>query len=276
MCNARANEIGVIKPLYEHRKDVFCDCSGLKEDSLYCIEEAYQRGILERCVYGSLAPVFCLASSLITVEKSKIPEALKKQILSDRGRLLQGSRPQLRASRAAGGGLGWEAGKRGPGLTVSGRDFLLDGKKISIYSGAVHYFRSFPESWRGILEKLRAAGFNTVETYVCWNLHEPEKGRFDFSGMLDIERFLALSQELGLYAIVRPGPYICAEWDFGGLPAWLLREQGLRLRCSDPQFLRHVRESLPRACGKAQAASFEQWRQYHCHAGGKRVRQLWQ
>lgn len=135
-----------------------------------------------------------------------------------------------------------EAGKRGPGLTVSGRDFLLDGKKISIYSGAVHYFRSFPESWRGILEKLRAAGFNTVETYVCWNLHEPEKGRFDFSGMLDIERFLALSQELGLYAIVRPGPYICAEWDFGGLPAWLLREQGLRLRCSDPQFLRHVRE----------------------------------
>lgn len=81
VCNARANEIGVIKPLYEHRKDVFCDCSGLK-DSLYCIEEAYQRGILERCVYGSLAPVFCLASSLITVEKSKIPEALKKQILT--------------------------------------------------------------------------------------------------------------------------------------------------------------------------------------------------
>ena len=111
-----------------------------------------------------------------------------------------------------------EAGKRGPGLTVSGRDFLLDGKKISIYSGAVHYFRSFPESWRGILEKLRAARFNTVETYVCWNLHEPEKGRFDFSGMLDIERFLALSQELGLYAIVRPGPYIAPNGTLEACP----------------------------------------------------------
>ncbi|MDR3345222.1 MAG: beta-galactosidase [Oscillospiraceae bacterium] len=127
-------------------------------------------------------------------------------------------------------------------LSVQGDDFYLDGRPFKIYSGAMHYFRTLPKQWEDRLRKLKACGFNCVETYVCWNLHEQYKGKFDFSGMLDIARFLKTAQEIGLYAIVRPGPYICSEWEFGGLPAWLLAEDGLRLRCSEPRYLAHVRD----------------------------------
>ena len=105
---------------------------------------------------------------------------------------------------------------------IKGKDFLLNGNKINIYSGAMHYFRTLPEYWEDRLTKIKLCGFNTVETYTCWNLHEPKKGEYNFDGMLDLERFIQIAQKVGLYVIVRPGPYICAEWDFGGLPAWLL------------------------------------------------------
>ena len=101
-------------------------------------------------------------------------------------------------------------------ITYKGKDFFLKGEKFNIYAGAIHYFRTLPEYWEDRLLKLKLAGFNTVETYVCWNLHEPKKGEFDFSGILDIERFLDIAQYLVLNAIVRPGPYICAEWENGG------------------------------------------------------------
>ncbi len=120
--------------------------------------------------------------------------------------------------------------------------FYMDGKPVKIISGAFHYFRTVPEYWRDRLEKLRNLGCNTVETYIPWNMHEPEKGKFCFEGLLDIERFVSLAQELGLYVILRPSPYICAEWEFGGLPAWLLREEGMKLRISYPPFLKHVEE----------------------------------
>ena len=115
--------------------------------------------------------------------------------------------------------------------------FYLDGEPFQIRSGSIHYFRHVREYWRDRLMKLRAAGFNTVETYTCWNLHERKEGQFDFTGMLDLAHFLDLTAELGLYAIVRPGPYICAEWDFGGLPSWLLNYPNMRIRCYDPLFL---------------------------------------
>ena len=120
--------------------------------------------------------------------------------------------------------------------------FYLDGKPFQIISGAIHYFRVVPEYWRDRLEKLKAMGCNTVETYVPWNVHEPRKGQFCFEGMADVRRFVTTAQELGLYVILRPSPYICAEWEFGGLPAWLLAEDGMKLRISYQPFMKHIEE----------------------------------
>lgn len=125
-------------------------------------------------------------------------------------------------------------------LKVVGDEFLLDGEPIQIISGAIHYFRVVPEYWKDRLMKLKACGFNTVETYVPWNLHEPRPGEFCFEGILDIERFVNEAGALGLHVIVRPGPYICAEWDFGGLPAWLLADPGMRVRCNYKPYLEAV------------------------------------
>ena len=133
---------------------------------------------------------------------------------------------------------------------IKDKKFLMDGKPINIYSGAMHYFRTLPEYWEDRLTKLKLAGFNTVETYVCWNLHEPKPGEFCFEGMLDIERFVKTAEKVGLYCIVRPGPYICAEWDFGGLPAWLLKDKNMQIRCNYPDYTacveRFYRELLSR------------------------------
>lgn len=118
--------------------------------------------------------------------------------------------------------------------------FIYDGKPVRLISGAMHYFRIVPEYWRDRLQKLKACGFNTVETYVPWNYHEPKLGQFRFEGMADIERFIEIAGELGLYVIVRPSPYICAEWEFGGLPSWLLADADIRLRCYDEKFLQRV------------------------------------
>jgi len=127
-------------------------------------------------------------------------------------------------------------------LEMRNRKFYMDGEEFHIYSGAMHYFRIPQEYWEDRLLKLRAAGLNTVETYVPWNFHEPKKGQFNFEGMLDIVKFVETAQNLGLYVIVRPGPYICAEWDFGGLPAWLLKDKNIRLRCWDKTYIKAVED----------------------------------
>lgn len=135
-------------------------------------------------------------------------------------------------------------------LEIKNKQFFMDGEPFKIYSGAMHYFRTVPQYWEDRLTKLKKAGFNTVETYVCWNLHEKKPSEFDFSGILDIERFVETAQKIGLYCIVRPGPYICAEWDFGGLPAWLLKDKNMQIRCMYPDFIecvdRFYRELLKR------------------------------
>lgn len=120
--------------------------------------------------------------------------------------------------------------------------FYLDGKPFQIISGAIHYFRVVPEYWQDRLEKLKAMGCNTVETYIPWNVHEPVKGEYRFDGMRDVVKFVRLAGELGLFAILRPSPYICAEWEFGGLPAWLLAEEGMKLRCSYAPYMKHVED----------------------------------
>lgn len=126
-------------------------------------------------------------------------------------------------------------------FTISENHFYLEGKPFQVISGSIHYFRVVPEYWKDRLEKLKAMGCNTVETYIPWNLHEPRKGEFHFDGMLDLVRFVMQAQELGLYVILRPSPYICAEWEFGGLPAWLLQEDNMRLRAYYEPYLKHVR-----------------------------------
>ncbi len=126
-------------------------------------------------------------------------------------------------------------------LTYKDDRFYLDGKPFTVISGAMHYFRIPREYWHDRLLKLKECGFNTVETYTCWNLHERHEGKFDFSGNLDIEAYIDTAAELGLNVILRPGPYICAEWEFGGLPSWLLTYENMELRCCDEVFLSKVR-----------------------------------
>lgn len=114
--------------------------------------------------------------------------------------------------------------------------FLLNGQPFQIMSGEMHYPRIPREYWRDRLLKARAMGLNTVCTYLFWNVHEPEPGRFDFNGDLDVAEFVREAQRVGLYVIIRPGPYVCSEWDLGGLPSWLLRHRDIKLRCGDPRY----------------------------------------
>ncbi|XP_072878578.1 beta-galactosidase-1-like protein 3 isoform X7 [Chlorocebus sabaeus] len=131
----------------------------------------------------------------------------------------------------------------GLGTASTGRGkphFTLEGHKFLIFGGSIHYFRVPREYWRDRLLKLKACGFNTVTTYVPWNLHEPERGKFDFSGNLDLEAFVLMAAEIGLWVILRPGPYICSEMDLGGLPSWLLQDPQLLLRTTNKGFTEAV------------------------------------
>ncbi|XP_021782466.1 beta-galactosidase-1-like protein 3 isoform X5 [Papio anubis] len=131
----------------------------------------------------------------------------------------------------------------GLGTASTGRGkphFTLEGRRFLICGGSIHYFRVPRAYWRDRLLKLRACGFNTVTTYVPWNLHEPERGKFDFSGNLDLEAFVLMAAEIGLWVILRPGPYICSEMDLGGLPSWLLQDPRLLLRTTNKGFTEAV------------------------------------
>lgn len=121
-----------------------------------------------------------------------------------------------------------------------GEDYCrLFGKPTLLVSGSMHYFRTMPEAWSDRLRKIKAAGCNCVETYIPWNLHEPEEGTFEFSGLADVEKFVRLAQETGLFVILRPAPFICAEWEFGGLPAWLLKDE-MQLRVYDEKYVSKI------------------------------------
>src|SRR5689334_10325120 len=129
---------------------------------------------------------------------------------------------------------------------IAGDDFVLDGEPHRILSGAIHYFRVHPDDWADRIRKARLMGLNTVETYVPWNAHEPRQGEWTTEGGLDLDRFLRTVQAEGMHAIVRPGPYICAEWDNGGLPAWLFTDPEVGIRRSEPRFLSAVTAYLER------------------------------
>ena len=129
-------------------------------------------------------------------------------------------------------------------IEIAKNEILLNGEPTKIISGAVHYFRNMPDTWDDIFDKMVACGFNTVETYCAWNMHEKTKGVFDFSGRYDIVTFIKKASEHGLMVIVRPGPYICAEWEFGGLPWWLLCEPDMEIRCSNQKYIYYFERYL--------------------------------
>lgn len=131
-------------------------------------------------------------------------------------------------------------------VKIENGTFNINGKEVQLICGEMHYPRIPHEYWRDRLHRARAMGLNTVSAYVFWNFHERQPGEFDFSGQADIAGFVRTAQEEGLYVILRPGPYVCAEWDFGGYPSWLLKEKDMTYRSKDPRFLsyceRYIKE----------------------------------
>ncbi|WP_421853535.1 glycoside hydrolase family 35 protein [Novosphingobium sp.] len=132
-------------------------------------------------------------------------------------------------------GLAAPAGSR---FRVEGNAFLLDGKPFQILAGEMHYPRIPRALWRDRLRKMRALGFNTLSAYMFWNIHEQTPGVFDFADNLDVAAWVRMAQEEGLFVLLRPGPYVCAEWDGGGLPAWLFPDSGTPARALDPRFMK--------------------------------------
>lgn len=132
---------------------------------------------------------------------------------------------------------------------IGPEQFELDGEPFQILSGALHYFRVHPDQWRDRIRKARQMGLNTIETYVAWNAHAPRENVFDLTGGLDLGRFLDDVAAEGMHAIVRPGPYICAEWTNGGLPGWLFTSGTVGVRRDEPQYLaaidRYMRQLAP-------------------------------
>ena len=137
-----------------------------------------------------------------------------------------------------------------PSFTISNDTFLRDGAPVQIISGSFHYARAPRALWRDRLQRLRALGLTAVQTYVPWNWHEAAEGIFDFGDARDLAAFATLAQEEGLLLLLRLGPYICGEWEFGGFPSWLLHIDGLTLRTYEEQYIARVdawfAELLPR------------------------------
>ena len=133
-------------------------------------------------------------------------------------------------------------------VTYDERALIIDGRRTLLLSGAIHYPRSTPEMWPEMMRRSRAAGLNAVETYVFWNLHERVQGTYDFEGRLDLERFCRCAEEHGLHVVLRIGPYICAETNYGGLPAWLRDVPGMLIRTENEPFMREMGRFVTDLC----------------------------
>lgn len=132
------------------------------------------------------------------------------------------------------------AGKPGT-FTTGDKTFLLNGKPFVVKAAEVHYPRIPRPYWEHRIQMCKALGMNTVCIYVFWNIHEQKEGQFDFTGNNDVAEFCRIAQKNGMYVIVRPGPYVCAEWEMGGLPWWLLKKKDIKLRERDPYFMERVK-----------------------------------
>lgn len=125
-------------------------------------------------------------------------------------------------------------------FSVGDRTFLLNEKPFVIKAAEVHYTRIPRPYWEHRIQMCKALGMNTLCLYVFWNIHEQHEGQFDFEGQNDFAAFCKLAQKYGMYVIVRPGPYVCAEWEMGGLPWWLLKKKDVKLRTLDPYYMKRV------------------------------------
>jgi len=141
------------------------------------------------------------------------------------------------------------AASKGGTFTTGDKTFLLNGKPFVVKAAELHYPRIPRAYWEHRIKMCKALGMNTVCLYVFWNIHEQQEGKFDFSGNNDVAAFCRLCQKNGMYVIVRPGPYVCAEWEMGGLPWWLLKKKDIRLREQDPYFMQRV-EIFEKEVGK--------------------------
>ena len=135
---------------------------------------------------------------------------------------------------------GFAAQKPGD-FTVGNKTFLLNGQPFIVKAAEVHYPRIPRPYWEHRIQMCKALGMNAVCIYIFWNIHEQREGEFNFTGNNDVAEFCRLAQKNGLYVIVRPGPYVCAEWEMGGLPWWLLKKKDIRLRERDPYFMERVK-----------------------------------
>ncbi len=129
-------------------------------------------------------------------------------------------------------------------FAIGTNDFLLDGQRLQIRCGEIHAARVPKEYWRQRLQLAKAMGLNTVCAYLFWNLHEPKPGQYVWTGQADDAEFCRIAQEEGLWVILRPGPYACAEWEMGGTPWWMLKEDGVKLRSRDPRYLEPAKAYL--------------------------------
>ncbi|MDD3431539.1 MAG: beta-galactosidase, partial [Bacteroidales bacterium] len=123
---------------------------------------------------------------------------------------------------------------------IGDKQFLLDGEAFVIKAAEIHYTRIPRPYWEHRIKMSKALGMNSICLYIFWNIHEQQPGVFDFEGQNDVAEFCRLAQKEGMYVIVRPGPYVCAEWEMGGLPWWLLKKEGIALRSQDPYYLERV------------------------------------
>src|ERR1017187_6027064 len=151
-------------------------------------------------------------------------------------------------------------------FAIGTNDFLLDGQRLQIRCGEIHAARVPMEYWHHRLQMAKAMGLNTVCAYLFWNLHEPKPGEYVWTGQADDAEFCRIAQEEGLWVILRPGPYACAEWEMGGTPWWLLKNDDIQLRSRDPRYLNAVKSYLKEVRSEERRVGKEcrsRWSPYH-------------
>ncbi|KAG6516151.1 hypothetical protein ZIOFF_026600 [Zingiber officinale] len=121
-------------------------------------------------------------------------------------------------------------------VTYDGRAIIINGERRVLISGSIHYPRSTPDMWPGLIQKAKEGGLDAIETYIFWNAHEPTKREYNFNGNLDFIKFIKIVQDAGLFAILRIGPYVCAEWNYGGFSVWLHQIPGVEMRTDNEIF----------------------------------------